>query len=53
MWAQLAGEDRFPHVAAALPHMVKRDVDETFELGLTMILGEIERAMDRAPSKQG
>lgn len=37
-WAQLGMEERFPNVFAAMPHMLDRDIDETFQLGLDMIL---------------
>lgn len=42
LWAQLGVAERYPNVFAAMPHMLDRDIDETFELGLEMILAALE-----------
>jgi hypothetical protein len=44
LWTQLVGPDRFPQVHEAMPHMVDRDIDETFRTGLDMLLGALEES---------
>ena len=41
LWAQLGIAERFPNVMAAMPYMVDRDIDATFQLGVDIILAAL------------
>lgn len=38
--------ERFPNVPGAMPYLLDRDIDETFQLGLEMILHEISTRVE-------
>lgn len=42
LWEQLGLAERFPNVMAAMPHILDRDIDETFRLGIDMILSTLQ-----------
>lgn len=42
LWAQLVSPDRFPQVFAAMPHMLKGQMDETFNAGLELIIRSLK-----------